>query len=256
MSTQQRRTLRRSRGPRRCSTGTAAWAVSAPSGALPKTSPGATPFPKGFLWGSGLRPIRSGSGPRTEGPPIWDTFALLRKVVNNATGDIADDHYHRYKEDVQLKKSLGVTTYFFGRVVPRLPQGTGVEPQASTYNRAVDELSPTTSGRSHALLDRHRRCGRGGGWESRDTSKAFADYGVRGRASLGSGSTSSRSTSSGRSPAWLQGQYAQAEAAAGSLQPDAAPCGPRAWPAVQAIRAAKPGTKVGLAEHDHLRAGA
>jgi beta-glucosidase len=47
-------------------------------------------------------------------------------VVNNATGDVADDHYHRYKEDIQLMKALGVKSYRFrwpGLV--GFPQGSG-----------------------------------------------------------------------------------------------------------------------------------
>src|SRR6266478_5270980 len=68
-------------------------------------------FPKGFLWGSATASyqVEGAVNEDGRGPSIWDTFSHIPgKVVNNATGDVADDHYHRYKEDVQLMKSLGV----------------------------------------------------------------------------------------------------------------------------------------------------
>src|SRR5262245_13065991 len=64
-------------------------------------------FPKGFLWGSATASYQV-EGAATEdgrGVSIWDTFSKTPgKTVNGATGDVADDHYHRYKEDVQLMK--------------------------------------------------------------------------------------------------------------------------------------------------------
>src|SRR5436305_5396963 len=68
-------------------------------------------FPPGFLWGSATAAYQV-EGAATEdgrGPSIWDTFSHTPGKTNaGATGDVADDHYHRYKEDVQLMKSLGV----------------------------------------------------------------------------------------------------------------------------------------------------
>src|SRR5262249_47021654 len=64
-------------------------------------------FPQGFLWGSATASyqVEGAVNEDGRGPSIWDTFShTAGKVVNNATGDIADDHYHRYKEDVQLMK--------------------------------------------------------------------------------------------------------------------------------------------------------
>src|ERR1700682_2814065 len=103
-------------------------------------------FPKGFLWGSATASYQV-EGAATEdgrGPSIWDTFSHTPgKVVNNSTGDVADDHYHRYKEDVQLMKSLGVKSYRFSIAWPRVfPQGAGApNPKGlDFYNRLVDEL--------------------------------------------------------------------------------------------------------------------
>lgn len=142
-------------------------------------------FPKGFLWGSATASyqVEGAVNEDGRGPSIWDTFSRIPgKVVNNATGDVADDHYHRYKEDVQLMKALGVKAYRFSIAWPRVfPQGSGTpNPKGlDFYNRLVDELlandiKPFATlyhwDLPQALQDN------GGGWESRDTSKAFADY--------------------------------------------------------------------------------
>src|SRR5467141_1250006 len=142
-------------------------------------------FPKGFLWGSATASyqVEGAVNEDGRGPSIWDTFSHTPgKVVNNATGDVADDHYHRYKEDVQLMKSLGVKSYRFSVAWPRVfPQGAGApNPKGlDFYNRLVDELlandiKPFATlyhwDLPQALQDN------GGGWESRDTSKAFGDY--------------------------------------------------------------------------------
>src|SRR5258708_3101717 len=86
-------------------------------------------FPQGFLWGSATASyqVEGAVNEDGRGPTIWDTFSHTPgNVVNNATGDVADDHYHRYKEDVQLMKSLGVKSYRFSIAWPRVfPQGAG-----------------------------------------------------------------------------------------------------------------------------------
>ena len=86
-------------------------------------------FPKGFLWGSATASyqVEGAVNEDGRGKSIWDTFSHTPgKVVENATGDIADDHYHRYKEDVQLMKSLGVKSYRFSIAWPRVfPNGDG-----------------------------------------------------------------------------------------------------------------------------------
>src|SRR5436305_5853958 len=142
-------------------------------------------FPDGFLWGSATASyqVEGAVNEDGRGPSIWDTFSHTPgKVVNNATGDVADDHYHRYKEDVQLMKSLGVKTYRFSIAWPRVfPQGAGSpNPKGlDFYNRLVDELNangiePFATlyhwDLPQALQDRV------GGWESRETSEAFGKY--------------------------------------------------------------------------------
>jgi beta-glucosidase len=142
-------------------------------------------FPDGFLWGTATASYQVEGAAAEDGrlPSIWDTFSHTPgKVKENASGDVADDHYHRYKEDVQLMKALGVRTYRFSIAWPRVfPAGAG-QPNPKGldfYNRLVDELlangiQPFATlyhwDLPQALQDK------GGGWESRDTSKAFGDY--------------------------------------------------------------------------------
>ena len=109
--------------------------------------PAGRAFPKGFLWGTATASyqVEGAVNEDGRGPSIWDTFSHTPgKVVNNATGDVADDHYHRYKQDVQLMKALGVKSYRFSIAWPRVfPQGSGApNPKGlDFYSRLVDELN-------------------------------------------------------------------------------------------------------------------
>lgn len=142
-------------------------------------------FPKGFLWGSATASyqVEGAVNEDGRGPSIWDTFSHTPgKVVNNATGDVADDHYHRYKDDVQLMKSLGVKSYRFSIAWPRVfPKGSGApNPKGlDFYKRLLDELLANDiqpfATLYHWDLPQTLQ-DNGGGWESRDTSKAFGDY--------------------------------------------------------------------------------
>ncbi len=103
-------------------------------------------FPKGFFWGTATAAyqIEGAWNDDGKGPSIWDTFAHTPgKIKNGDTGDVAIDHYHRYKEDVALMKSIGSNAYRFSISWPRIfPDGTGT-PNAKGldfYNRLVDEL--------------------------------------------------------------------------------------------------------------------
>jgi beta-glucosidase len=145
----------------------------------------ASGFPSGFLWGTATSAYQI-EGAVTEderGPSIWDGYAHTRgKIVDQSNADVANDHYHRYKEDVQLIKALGVKAYRFSIAWPRVfPEGTGSpNPKGlDFYNRLLDELlangiEPFVTmyhwDLPQALQDRV------GGWMSRDTSRAFADY--------------------------------------------------------------------------------
>jgi beta-glucosidase len=142
-------------------------------------------FPDGFLWGTATASyqIEGAWNEDGKGESIWDRFAHTPgKIQNGDTGDVALDHYHRYKEDVALIKSLGAGAYRFSISWPRIfPEGTGApNPEGlDFYSRLVDELlangiTPFATlyhwDLPQALQDRW------GGWESRDTANAFADY--------------------------------------------------------------------------------
>jgi beta-glucosidase len=73
-------------------------------------------FPKGFFWGvaTSSYQIEGAAGEDGKGKSIWDTYAHTPgKIRGGSTGDVANDHYHRYKDDVKLMKELGATAYRF-----------------------------------------------------------------------------------------------------------------------------------------------
>ena len=130
-------------------------AQAAQAAALPAQA--ARSFPTGFLWGTATASYQVEGAVAEDGrlPSIWDTFSHTPgKVANNATGDVADDHYHRYKGDVQLMKALGVKAYRFSIAWARVfPNGSGApNPKGlDFYNRLVDELLANGIERRHAL---------------------------------------------------------------------------------------------------------
>src|ERR1043166_1958564 len=86
-------------------------------------------FPRGFIWGTATASYQVEGAVKEDGrgPSIWDTFSHTPgKVNSNSTGDVANDHYHLYKSDVQMMKALGVKAYRFSIAWPRVfPNGDG-----------------------------------------------------------------------------------------------------------------------------------
>ncbi|MDB5521997.1 MAG: beta-glucosidase, partial [Tardiphaga sp.] len=163
----------------------AATAPSAESQGAENAAQRAPRFPDNFIWGTATSAyqIEGAVADDGRGPSIWDRYAHTPgKIAGNATGDRAADHFHRYKDDVQLMKALGTTAYRFSIAWPRIfPDGTGAaNPKGlDFYNRLIDELlangiAPYATlyhwDLPQALQDRF------GGWQSRETSKAFGDY--------------------------------------------------------------------------------
>ena len=143
------------------------------------------PFPPGFLWGTATAgyQIEGAVAEDGRGESIWDRFSHTPgKIERGETGDVACDHYHRVREDVDLMADLGLNAYRFSISWPRLfPNGDGRSTPAGLdfYDRLVDRLlergiAPMATlyhwDLPQALQDRQ------GGWVGRDTARRFADY--------------------------------------------------------------------------------
>ncbi len=103
-------------------------------------------FPKDFIWGSATSSYQI-EGAAMEGGrawSIWDAHAHIPgRTANNDHGDVACDHYHRYKEDVKLMADLGLKAYRFSISWSRIqPDGQGaVNPEGiQFYSNLIDEL--------------------------------------------------------------------------------------------------------------------
>lgn len=141
-------------------------------------------FPKDFVWGvsTAAYQIEGAWNEDGKGLSIWDTFTHTPgKIVNNETGDVSVDHYHRYKEDVALMKELGLDAYRFSVAWSRiLPAGTGSINRAGLdfYDSLVDELLRKKIEPYVCLFhyDLPQALQDKGGWPNRDTALAFAEY--------------------------------------------------------------------------------
>nr|WP_242454359.1 GH1 family beta-glucosidase [Bailinhaonella thermotolerans] len=116
------------------------------------------------------------------GRSIWDTFAdTPGKVVGGDTGEVASDHYHRYREDVRLMAELGLTAYRFSVAWPRIvPAGSGAVNEAGLdfYRRLVDALLEAGIEPWITLYhwDLPQPLEDAGGWPNRDTAYRFAEF--------------------------------------------------------------------------------
>ncbi len=141
-------------------------------------------FPEGFLWGAATSAYQIEGSPLADGagPSIWQRFTHSPGLVQDGdTGDVACDHYRRYKEDVGLMRELGLNAYRFSVSWSRvLPEGKGRVNDAGLdfYRRLVDALlengiRPLVTlyhwDLPAALDDR-------GGWLNPDIPNWFAEY--------------------------------------------------------------------------------
>ncbi len=141
-------------------------------------------FPEQFLWGSATSAYQIEGSPLADGagPSIWQRFAHTPgRMHNDDNGDVACDHYRRYRDDVAMMGKLGLKAYRFsinwGRVLPE-GRGTVNATGLGFYERLIDALleqgiQPMATlfhwDLPAALDDR-------GGWLNPDIAHWFADY--------------------------------------------------------------------------------
>jgi beta-glucosidase len=145
---------------------------------------GALGFPDGFTWGASTAAYQIEGAARADGrgQSVWDTFSRTPgKVRGGDTGDVACDSYHRYRDDVALLASLGLSSYRFSISWPRIqPGGRGpVNQRGLDYYRALlDALGERGIGATATLYhwDLPQELQDEGGWAARGTAQRFAEY--------------------------------------------------------------------------------
>jgi beta-glucosidase len=141
-------------------------------------------FPSDFTWGvaTAAYQIEGAWNEGGKGESIWDRFAHTPgKVWQGHTGDVACDHYHRYRSDIALMQELGIQAYRFSISWPRvLPLGRGRANPAGIdfYDRLVDAMlaAGITPFATLYHWDLPQALQDIGGWAQRDVSTTFADY--------------------------------------------------------------------------------
>jgi beta-glucosidase len=141
-------------------------------------------FPKDFHWGTATAAyqIEGAVNRDGRGPSIWDIFSHTPGATKKGdTGDIACDHYHHWKEDIQLMKTLGCKAYRFSVAWPRiLPDGIGKVNQSGVdfYNHLIDEMLQAGITPMLTLYHWDLPARLKDGWLNRSTADAFAEYSV------------------------------------------------------------------------------
>jgi beta-glucosidase len=145
---------------------------------------GFPPFPADFLWGVATAAYQIEGAVAEDGrrDSVWDTFCRQPGAIRDGqTGGVADDHYHRWREDVELMAGLGIDAYRFSIAWPRIqPVGSGAVNAAGLdfYDRLVDALLARGITPMPTLFhwDLPQPLEDAGGWLERDTAYRFADY--------------------------------------------------------------------------------
>ncbi len=237
-------------------------ATAAVAAVPPQSADGTRSFPQGFLWGSATASYQVEGAIKEDGrgTTIWDSFShTAGKTHAGDTGDVADDSYHRFGEDIALMKDLGLKTCRFSVAWSRIfPDGRGTPNQKGVdhYRRFVDALLAAGVAPYCTLYhwDLPQALEDKGGWQSRETSEAFAEY-----AGYFAGQLSDRVKhfmTMNEISTFIELGYGDGTHAPGLKLSRAKLAQARHYAvlghglAVQAIRAgAKPGTKVGSAEN-------
>jgi beta-glucosidase len=141
-------------------------------------------FPPGFLWGvaTSAQQVEGAFDEAGRGESIWDRYERVPGNISDGTDSrVACDHFHRWREDVELLKWLGVNAYRFSIAWPRvLPNGTGAvnAPGLDFYDALVDALLAAGIRPFVTLYhwDLPQPLQDRGGWSSRATVEAFAAF--------------------------------------------------------------------------------
>lgn len=153
------------------------------SAAAQSTSGGAS-FPDDFLWGMATASyqVEGAWNEDGKGESIWDRYAHHQGHIKGGdTGDVACDHYHRYREDIAILKQLNQKSYRFSIAWPRIqPNGPGAPNQKGLdhYKRVMDAAHEAGIRPFCTLYhwDLPQWCEDKGGWPNRDLAGYFADY--------------------------------------------------------------------------------
>lgn len=141
-------------------------------------------FQGDFLWGSASAAyqIEGGASLDGKGPSIWDTYSRIAgNTFKNTTGEVAIDFYHKFEEDIELMKEMGLNAYRFSVSWPRvMADGRTVNPRGvEFYHKVIDKLieagvEPILTvyhwDLPQALQDEYA------GWESREIIKDFTAF--------------------------------------------------------------------------------
>jgi beta-glucosidase len=134
-------------------------------------------FPDGFLWGAATSAYQVEGAVAEDGrvPSIWDTFSHTPGTIDGGgTGDVACDHYHRWREDLDLLAGLNLNAYRFSIAWPRMGDPRGV----AHYDAVVDGLLERGIEPVATLYhwDLPQSLEDAGGWRNRETVERFAEY--------------------------------------------------------------------------------
>ena len=141
-------------------------------------------FPENFLWGAATAAYQIEGAHRDDGrgETIWDRFCHIPgKTHNGDTGDVACDHYHRYEEDIEIMKALGLKTYRFSISWSRIfpdgkgePNRKGMQFYITLVNRLIESgIQPAVTLYHWDLPQKLQDLG---GWANRETIDCFVRY--------------------------------------------------------------------------------
>jgi beta-glucosidase len=141
-------------------------------------------FYKDFIWGAASASYQIEGAWKEDGKglSIWDVFTREKgRIADDTNGDSACDHYHRYQEDVDIMKEIGLRGYRFSISWPRiLPEGTIAlnEKGIDFYDRLIDSLLSANITPFATLFhwDFPYELFKKGGWLNNDSPRWFADY--------------------------------------------------------------------------------